>query len=275
MHIEQLLNDAQISASEHATLAQAPEYFHHQPLDTSKSEIHLIRLHTAGTLAPYVTDHPMECEIRNFDTNSLPPYITLSYTWGAVALIREILMNKKIFTVRENLLHFLLAFRRQQASDSWIWIDQLCIDQANTLERNHQVRLMSQIYKSCSYVIVWLDKSSHHDTGDHHSLQAPRYMQLDRILANAYFTHLWIVQEVSLPPHVYVLCGDIWISWAELEERSLTDCAKLLDALNPGPPQPSQTLLYSTERHKLQHYPLLKNGYSTSDQSGLGMRDSL
>src|SRR5690348_5725527 len=106
MHIEQLLNDAQISASEHATLAQAPEYFHHQLLDTSKSEIRLIRLHPAGTLAPYVIEHPIECEKRNFDTNSLPPYITLSYTWGAVAPTREILMNKEIFTARENLLHF-------------------------------------------------------------------------------------------------------------------------------------------------------------------------
>lgn len=37
-----------------------------------------------------------------------------------------------------------------------IWIDALCINQDDVLERNEQVRLMGEIYSRCSRVIVWL-----------------------------------------------------------------------------------------------------------------------
>ncbi|KAJ4990452.1 heterokaryon incompatibility protein [Stagonosporopsis vannaccii] len=37
-----------------------------------------------------------------------------------------------------------------------LWIDMLCIDQANNAERNHQVQLMREIYSKASRVIVWL-----------------------------------------------------------------------------------------------------------------------
>ena len=38
----------------------------------------------------------------------------------------------------------------------YLWIDQLCIDQHNTSERNHQVNMMSQVYAKAASIVVWL-----------------------------------------------------------------------------------------------------------------------
>jgi hypothetical protein len=36
------------------------------------------------------------------------------------------------------------------------WIDNLCIDQDNPLEKNHQVHLMRDIYQKANSILVWL-----------------------------------------------------------------------------------------------------------------------
>ncbi|MCJ1242423.1 hypothetical protein MMC14_010431 [Varicellaria rhodocarpa] len=39
-----------------------------------------------------------------------------------------------------------------------VWIDAICIDQANTVERTAQVKIMWNIYRSAKRVIIWLGK---------------------------------------------------------------------------------------------------------------------
>lgn len=98
-------------------------------------------------------------------------------------------------------------------------ITQICINQQDTAERNHQVRLMARIYSECIYVIVWLDLSS---------LRAARRYSKNRnaenteaILRNRYFTRLWIVQEVMLPKKAHILCGHVWMDWDVLFKAAL------------------------------------------------------
>lgn len=101
---------------------------------------------------------------------------------------------------------FRLHDRNESATDRYIWIDQVCIDQSNMDERNHQVRLMSIIYERAAFVVVWLDNTSHLRPEE-----APWLSKHDfhrRILANRYFCRLWIVQEILLSSHIYVLCGN-------------------------------------------------------------------
>src|SRR6266536_3278017 len=65
----------------------------------------------------------------------------------------EILVNGHQVQVHKN-LRALLHIRTGE--DRCLWIDALCINQADLLERNHQVRLMSRIYGEASHVIAWL-----------------------------------------------------------------------------------------------------------------------
>ncbi len=40
--------------------------------------------------------------------------------------------------------------------EAFLWVDAICIDQSNILERSHQVALMGDIYRRAEKVIVWL-----------------------------------------------------------------------------------------------------------------------
>ena len=50
-----------------------------------------------------------------------------------------------------------------------IWLDGICIDQANDLEKNHQVAFMSSIYDHGSRTLVWLGDSGDRNDYDHES----------------------------------------------------------------------------------------------------------
>ncbi|CAN9240591.1 unnamed protein product [Alternaria alternata] len=116
-------------------------------------------------------DGPIKCKLKrvNLQSNRTPDYRALSYTWGAPDPVQKIAVNNQSFFVRQNLYDFLKAFRARlyrfqdcgnyENEVQWLWIDQICIDQSVVEERNHQVEMMSDIYRKASYVYVWLGKS--------------------------------------------------------------------------------------------------------------------
>lgn len=55
-------------------------------------------------------------------------------------------------------LHLALKRLRHGGSGKYrcLWIDSLCIDQSNGIERNHQVSHMGRIYRNAQRVLVWL-----------------------------------------------------------------------------------------------------------------------
>ncbi|KAF3038990.1 hypothetical protein E8E12_004196 [Didymella heteroderae] len=198
-----------------------PHMFKHHPLDISRQQIRLLRL--LRTSEPDHTHYtnPIRCEIKIFDVDAAPQYVTLSYTWGPPTPLNTVDINGDLFKVRENLFDFLAQYQDHPANTDYLWIDQLCIDQDNIEERNHQVRLMSQIYKGCLRAIVWLDKSSHDAAYEYKaSTGMPGGGDPCPILFNPYFSRIWIVQEVLLAPEVRLLCGGIWIDWATLGEAA-------------------------------------------------------
>lgn len=91
----------------------------------------------------------------------------------------EILVNDTLFRVRENLYHFLLLW--QGKIEGSLWIDQICIDQANNNEKNHQVSFMSRIYRDASLVVVWLGVAA--DDSDAVMTLLSKYIQGIRVLA--------------------------------------------------------------------------------------------
>lgn len=45
--------------------------------------------------------------------------------------------------------------------DKVMWIDAVCIDQTNLLERNHQVGMMGDVYRNAMQVRAWLGLERH------------------------------------------------------------------------------------------------------------------
>jgi hypothetical protein len=52
----------------------------------------------------------------------------------------------------------LMAFRRLRLPvlSRYLWIDQLCIDQDNNVEKGPQIQLMGDIYRNAERVVIWL-----------------------------------------------------------------------------------------------------------------------
>jgi len=102
-----------------------------------------------------------EFHIRHFRLDAIPPYAALSYTWGENIFDHPILIEGKRFSVTKNLHRGLAAIHKSMyESGLLLWIDAVCINQADIPERGSQVSLMDKIYKTAQKVVVWLGESS-------------------------------------------------------------------------------------------------------------------
>ena len=112
-------------------------------LDLACQNIRLVELQPASES----DSSTIKCNFECFPLSICPPYVALSYTWGLANRLKEIQINNCRFMIRENLWWFLHHMRLRNQRKLF-WIDALCIDQSNILERNHQVNLMRQIYSN-------------------------------------------------------------------------------------------------------------------------------
>ncbi|KAL1845542.1 hypothetical protein Daus18300_014505 [Diaporthe australafricana] len=198
-----------------------------------------------------------------------PKYEALSYAWGSEADPARVRVRSRsekhdphsyYLPITRNLHDALCALRKYRLADEnpegstlasslsrVLWIDAICIDQANAAEKGPQVAMMGSIYQSASRVVAWLgpaDETSHRamqflcsvglqvnvsfrgselspapgavdpTLGD---MQVPLFETHDRdmveclsaLLGRAWFSRLWVVQEILLgnPTRTVVLCG--------------------------------------------------------------------
>lgn len=102
---------------------------------------------------------PIDCVLCIESLNNNPQYQALSYTWGNPTQTREISVNKRSFTITENLF-IALRHLRNVSRCRVIWVDALCINQNDIPERNQQVQHMRKIYRRASEVLIWLGSES-------------------------------------------------------------------------------------------------------------------
>lgn len=88
-------------------------------------------------------------------------YEALSYVWGEPAngMYTVTLNQHPNVPVTYNLFNALHRLRRRY-NKRVIWIDQLCINQADHLEKESQVAMMADIYRQAACVNVWLGESA-------------------------------------------------------------------------------------------------------------------
>lgn len=98
----------------------------------------------------------IEFELEHARLSEAPrSYEALSYTWGRMSDRAIICSRRGELRIPLNLHHALRRMRHAK-KPRFIWADSACIDQQNTTERGHQVRLMRSIYRSAASVLIWL-----------------------------------------------------------------------------------------------------------------------
>lgn len=97
-------------------------------------------------------------------------YDAISYTWGSSDVLHQIQIypGAGYVTVRDNIWRFLRHCRSSAIKDrvNLLWIDSICINQQDLLEKSLQVSKMRQVFVkgNASRVLIWLDKLSERDT---------------------------------------------------------------------------------------------------------------
>lgn len=143
-----------------ATMDQAssPEAIY-SPLSRSNKEIRLLSLLHSFDPSSDVDTSPLHAALTAVPLleSSTPSFKALSYVWGppSAAPAHYLHLNGQKFPIRPN-LHECLVHLRRQHDGVPIWIDAICINQSDVPERNSQVLLMGDIYRSAASVVSWI-----------------------------------------------------------------------------------------------------------------------
>ena len=211
------------------TLSIASEHeYRYSLLPNAKTYIRLLKL-TAE-------EEELVGSLEAFPVTEAPPFCALSYAWGTDPPASSFICDSAPLTVTEHLLSGMKQVRRCNPTP-WIWIDAICINQTDNLEKADQLPLMEKIYSLAEQVLVWLGEATE-DT--EHALGQLEHIR-DRIqeskgytllgdessylkaglpaaeslfwktLADFYcrpwFHRLWVVQECVLSKDVRFICG--------------------------------------------------------------------
>ncbi|KAL7756813.1 hypothetical protein ACKLNR_013806 [Fusarium oxysporum f. sp. zingiberi] len=122
----------------------------YQPLRSSNGQIRLLILHPA-----FQHDAPIRCLLEPAFLSSNPDFEALSYTWGGPGNSCNISLGNHDFLVEDNAAAALRRLRWKMKKRV-LWIDAICINQADVDEKNEQVPLMQKIYGQAQNVLVWL-----------------------------------------------------------------------------------------------------------------------
>ncbi|CAK7205144.1 hypothetical protein SEUCBS139899_007909 [Sporothrix eucalyptigena] len=149
--------------------------FTYRELDIARSEFRLLRLRPAASM-----DAPLRISLFHASLDDAPEYEALSYvwgkTWGQFTIYVENnrtgdgdiddLTKLSFLSITPSLDRALryLRFRIRTDEDGSamipqdrvLWVDALCINQQDPVERSRQVQQMRRIYESCVSDIAWL-----------------------------------------------------------------------------------------------------------------------
>ncbi|KLP01271.1 heterokaryon incompatibility protein het-6 [Fusarium fujikuroi] len=197
----------------------------YQPLSSSSS-FRLLELFPSSNR----TD-PLVGRLVDSDITFQPDYEALSYVWGDTTPVRYINLGDQDISITPN-LHSALIHLRSPNTIRKLWVDALCINQSVHGERNQQVRIMGDIYKSASQVVVWLGDAADdsHLVFQHindesiadssHNGPAPPEVKRrawNTLVKRPWFFRTWVIQEIALAKRAVMMCGDEATPWRDME----------------------------------------------------------
>jgi hypothetical protein len=101
-------------------------------------------------------DYDYLCQQSTSTAHVKCEYHALSYTWGEPQFPQSLhVLPAGVINITENLHSALQALRKPDRT-LVLWVDAVCIDQANIPERNSQVSNIPRTYAEAAGVLVWL-----------------------------------------------------------------------------------------------------------------------
>jgi hypothetical protein len=195
---------------------------------------------------------------------STGPFKALSYVWGDSTSTSRLCIDGAELEITRNLA-IALRYMRHRTETQVFWVDGICINQADMSERCEQVLLMAEIYRQADRVVGWLGEEENDssvamnmlskladvwsDYRDHNinpgrglnsipnAFELAIWTAIRRIFMRAWWTRLWIYQEVILARSITLSCGQDSLDWEDLANvyRVLASLLSPQSALYLGP----------------------------------------
>lgn len=208
----------------------------YKDLPLKNDQIRLLRLNplVSNDLS---NDPTIQCDLLVFSPDECPEYRALSYQWGAEGSTQSIHVNGRLFGIRRNLWQFLkTALAQRWLHGLWLWVDQICINQADIPERNSQVQRMGTIFERAEEVLIWL---GHYGPAGDVALKEIRESRTAQTKArqfpyalsghsyflfinNEYWNRLWVAQEIHIAQSLRLFCSDTFLSWDDVSVLDAT-----------------------------------------------------
>jgi Heterokaryon incompatibility protein (HET) len=153
-------------------------------------------------------------------------YYALSYYWGAPSVMETILVDGIEVQIRKTVFRFLQQLTYHFGS-ILVWLDALCINQKDVHERNWQVSMMGDLFKSAAGVYAWLGEGDGDcDYAISYAAQVDQPSSITKefdenavheyfghLLQRPYWTRVRVIQEVVLARRLWLLYGEKTITW--------------------------------------------------------------
>ena len=194
----------------------------YHPLDTKQKEIRIATI----VPNPDITA-PIEVNLEVVSLFLPGQYAALSYCWASLEGTRDIILCGHKTSVTKNLWEAVRQFRSERVPIR-IWMDAVCINQDDVMERSSQVGLMRDVYSMATAVLVWLgpatpqteiafgflnfimsfdsvDVSLDEMPGEFNT--AAHFLALGEIFRNVYWRRRWTTQETHVARSMSIHCG--------------------------------------------------------------------
>ncbi|KAL8960959.1 MAG: hypothetical protein Q9193_002420 [Seirophora villosa] len=189
----------------------------------------------------------------------MPGYMALSYTWGTEDHTETVPFDDQELMVTPNLYAALSEISLNGAfSDSWFWIDAICINQDNAEDKAVEVKRMNVIFANARTVLIWLGPAADDsdvameflagltkiltpEPKDPETIQHIRrrtdpiidssWNAIIKLYERRWFHRLWVVQEAVLARHALVQCGKKILPWSVFTDATASFFHTYDDAL--------------------------------------------
>jgi hypothetical protein len=168
---------------------------------------------------------PLSCHLRIAHLDTAPSYEALSYRWPGPK-DGLLLCCGKDFSIRRELEDALMRLRLPNVQ-RYIWADAVCINQKDSQERQGQIKLMRDVYRNATRVLVWLGEDT--DNEAQQSFDRLESIALSRdnppppqdswwkpvaaFYRREWFSRLWVFQEIAMATSASVHWGTWSIPW--------------------------------------------------------------
>jgi len=140
--------------------------FQHRRLRSPRS-IRLLNLHPSSNLSAPLDASLFEASLDDFPSDR-HSYEALSYVWGAPTGSVPCTCDSKRLLITPN-CNDALRHLRLPNKHRILWVDAICIDQENSeeslKERNIQITLMGEVYRSAERTLCWLGNGEEYTAG--------------------------------------------------------------------------------------------------------------